>query len=72
MSHKLTHPDAHIPPDLIGINQSVSPERFEQLCRQYSELRLELTSTGELIVMPPSSLESGGRNSNLTRNMESK
>jgi Uma2 family endonuclease len=44
----------------------VTPEEFEQLCRKYRKLRLELTSTGELIVMPPAGSETGRCNSNLT------
>ena len=58
--------DAYIPPELIGVTQRVTPEQFEQLCRKYSKLRLELTSTGELIVMPPTGSESGRQNFNLT------
>jgi Uma2 family endonuclease len=44
----------------------VTPEQFERLCQEYSELRLELTSTGELIVMPGTGFETGVRNANLT------
>ena len=66
MAHNLTPPDALIPPDLIGLTHTVTPEQFERLCRKYSELRLELTSTGELIVMPGTGFETGRRNSNLT------
>jgi len=66
MSHNLTQPDTYIPPDLIGVTHSVTPEQFEQLCRKYRDLRLELTSTGELIVMPPTGSETGLRNANLT------
>ena len=69
MSHNLIQPDALIPPELIGLRQ-VTPEQFEQLCRDYSELRLELTSTGELIAMPPTSPLTGTRNSNLTYHLE--
>ena len=65
MSRNLTQPDAHIPPDLIGATQSVTPEQFEQLCRKYRDLRLELTSTGELIVMAPAGSQTGMRNSDL-------
>ena len=65
MAHNLTQPDALIPPDLIGLTHSVTPEQFEQLCQEYSELRLELTSTGELIVMPPAGSQTGMRNSDL-------
>src|SRR5215217_1043597 len=59
--------DAYIPPELIALtHQSVTPEQFEELCRDYSELRLELTSTGELIIMPPTGFQTGARNANLT------
>jgi Uma2 family endonuclease len=57
--------DAYIPPELVGA-QGVTPEQFEQFCRTYRKLRLELTSTGELIVMPPTGSETGRQNSNLT------
>jgi Uma2 family endonuclease len=66
MARNFTQPDAHIPPDLIGLTQSVTPEQFERLCQEYNDLRLELTSTGELIVMPGTGFQTGRRNSNLT------
>jgi Uma2 family endonuclease len=66
MARNLTQPDALIPPDLIGLTQSVTPEQFERLCQEYNDLRLELTSTGELIVMPGTGFQTGRRNSNLT------
>ena len=69
MARNLTQPDAHIPPDLIGLPQSVTPEQFERLCQEYSDLRLELTSTGELIVMPGTGFKTGVRNANLTRQL---
>ncbi len=66
MSRNLTQlDDAHIPPDLIGLTQ-VTPEQFERLCQEYRDLRLELTSTGELIVLPPAGLETSRRNAHLT------
>ena len=70
MSHNLTQPDAYIPPELIGVTHSVTPEQFERLCREYRDLRLELTSTGELIVMPPTGSETARRNSNLSYQLE--
>jgi len=69
MARNLTQPDAHIPPDLIGLTQSVTPEQFERLCQEYRDLRLELTSTGELIVMPGTGFKTGVRNANLTRQL---
>jgi len=66
MSHSLTEHDALIPPDLIGVTRSVTPKQFERLCRKYRDLRLELTSTGELIVMSGTGPETGRRNAILT------
>ena len=67
MAHNLTQADEFIPSQLIELmHESVTPEQFEELCIKYSELRLELTSTGELIVMPPAGFETGARNANLT------
>ncbi len=42
-------------------------EQFERLCQLNPDLRLELTSTGELIIMAPAALESSENNSELTR-----
>ncbi|HEU5459854.1 MAG TPA: Uma2 family endonuclease [Pyrinomonadaceae bacterium] len=67
MSHNLTQADEYIPSELIELtHQLVTPEQFEELCIKYNELRLELTSTGELIVMPGTGFETGARNAYLT------
>lgn len=67
MAHNLTQTDEYIPQDLIELaHQLVTPEQFEELCSKYSDLRLELTSTGELIVMSGTGSETGVRNANLT------
>jgi Uma2 family endonuclease len=66
LAHNLTPPDdAFIPPELIGLSQ-VTPEQFERLCGKYRDLRLELTSTGDLIAMPGTGFETGRRNADLT------
>ncbi len=68
MARNLTQiDDAYIPPELIGLtHQPVTPKQFERLCRKYRDLRLELTSTGELIVMSGTGSETGMRNADLT------
>ena len=67
VTHNLTRSDDYIPPELIELtHQVVTPEQFEELCAEYTELRLELTSTGELIVMPPTGSEAGVQNADLT------
>lgn len=65
MSHNLTLPDDdYIPPELIGVTR-MTPESFEKVCRNHRKLRLELTSTGELIIMSPVGAQSSRRNVNL-------
>ena len=67
MTTNLTELDAYIPQELIALtHQLVTPKQFEELCAKYDYMRLELTSTGELIVMPGTSLRTGRRNANLT------
>lgn len=44
-------------------------EQFYELCKVNQDLRLERSSTGELILMPPTGWESGERNANLTTNV---
>jgi Uma2 family endonuclease len=70
MSRIHSQADQLIPPHLIGLTH-VSHRQFERLCREYPDLRLELTSSGELIVMPPTSSETGRRNSDLIFQLES-
>ena len=44
----------------------LTEEQFEELCRNHSDAKFELSAHGDLIVMPPTSLESGHRNTDLT------
>jgi Uma2 family endonuclease len=48
-----------------SITLHVTREQFDVLCHDNPELRLERTATGELIVMPPVSLDSSGKNLDL-------
>jgi len=68
MARNLTQlDDAYIPAELMALtHQLVTPKQFERLCAKYTELRLELTSTGELIVMPGTGSKTGLRNAGLT------
>jgi len=71
MSHHPTALESLTSP-LIALNvQSVrlTDDQFEKLCWDNPDLRIELTSRGELIVMPPTSLLTGSRNSILTRRL---
>jgi Uma2 family endonuclease len=53
--------------DLTSIR--LTAEQFRQLCRDNPDLRLELTSNGDLMVMPPTGSKTGQRNANLTRQL---
>ncbi|MFM2302868.1 MAG: hypothetical protein RLZZ135_271 [Cyanobacteriota bacterium] len=44
----------------------LTPEQFQEICDANGDLRLELTATGELIVMPPTGWGTSSRNSKLT------
>ena len=71
MSHDSTTVESSVPPVLALNVQSVrlTDEQFEKLCWDNPDLRIELTSRGELIVMPPTGLETGWRNSILTHRL---
>jgi Uma2 family endonuclease len=51
--------------DVSNTTLHVTPEQFDKLCSDNPDLRLELTATGELIVMPPAFPISGEQNLNL-------
>ncbi len=51
--------------DVGNVRLQVTPEHFDQLCRDNPDLRLELTRDGDLRVMAPTGGESGRRNLNL-------
>ena len=49
-----------------GPDQRFSDEEFAQFCAQYPELRIEMSSEGEMIIMIPVVSEGGRRNFKLT------
>jgi Uma2 family endonuclease len=66
MAHNLTEADEYIPADVARLmQQRVTPEQYEELVYKHDDLWLELTSSGELILMPPTGLESDRLNSKL-------
>lgn len=54
----------NLPPTL-----KLTQEQFEQLAAANRELQLELTASGELILMPPTGGSSGRRNADLTTDL---
>lgn len=63
-------PHSHLSPDYtmtaitLNLNPIIklNPEQFYQLCQENPDLKLERSSQGELIVMPPTGGETGKRN----------
>lgn len=53
------------PTGLVRLHWCLSDEAFSRLCAQNLDLRFESTSTGDLIIMPPTSSETGARNAEL-------
>ncbi len=47
----------------------LTDEQFEQICRDNRELRIELTSEGDLIIMPPCGSRTGLRNSKINQRL---
>jgi len=63
-----------VDPASVGLNVDfhsirLDEEEFLALCRDNPELRIEMTSEGELIIMPPTGSETGRRNSTLTQRL---
>ena len=52
--------------DFSPLATKVSDEQFAELCRRNPELRIERTSEGDLIVMPPTGGKTGAQNFYLT------
>ena len=48
----------------------ITDEHFEEICRKNREFRIEQTSEGELIIMPPTLPDTGWRNTKLTTRTE--
>ncbi|MFN2513046.1 MAG: Uma2 family endonuclease [Pyrinomonadaceae bacterium] len=56
-------------PAVVALNvqsMGLTDEQFEKLCQDNPDLRIELTSKGELIIMPPTGMKTGWRNSIIT------
>lgn len=71
MSHQPSTVEPAVPAVLALNVHSVglTDEQFEKLCRENPELRIELTSKGELIIMPPTGMKTGWRNSKLNHRL---
>jgi Uma2 family endonuclease len=60
--------DLHVPPSfIVDVHSVLTGEDFDQLVRDNPELRMELTATGELILMSPTGSKTALRNAELNR-----
>ena len=58
--------DSHVPPNfIVDVHSVLTGEDFDQLVRDNPELRMELTATGELILMSPTGSKTGLLNAEL-------
>jgi Uma2 family endonuclease len=64
---QLALPEAYRLPFKLNIQETkLTEEQFVRLCQENPDLQLELTARGELVIMPPTGLETGQRNGKLT------
>src|SRR2546425_1000426 len=62
--------DLHVPPNfIVDVKNVFTGEQFEQLCRDNRDIRMELTSQRELILMPPTGSRTGARNAKITERL---
>ena len=70
MSTTLSPIDSHVPPNfIVDVHSVLTGKDFDQLVRDNPELRMELTTTGELILMSPTGSKTGLRNAELNRQL---
>jgi len=70
MSTILSPIDSHVPPNfIVDVHSVLTGKDFDQLVRDNPELRMELTATGELILMSPTGSKTGLSNAELNRQL---
>ncbi|HXG19849.1 MAG TPA: Uma2 family endonuclease [Methylomirabilota bacterium] len=70
MSQSVAAPEYSLPFKLHVQQTQLTEEQFIRLCQENPDLRIELTAQGELVIMPPTSLESGWRNIRIARRLD--
>lgn len=60
--------DLHLPPNfIVDVHSVLTGDKFEQLVRDNPEIRMELTSKGELVLMSPTGSKTGALNFAIAR-----
>lgn len=63
-------PEEYRLPFKLNLHETkLTEDQFARLCQENPDVQLELTSRGELVIMPPTGLESGRRNTRLTQRL---
>jgi Uma2 family endonuclease len=70
VASELTNPFHALAPLRVPPDLRLTPEQFAQLCAENREAVLELAADGSVIVMTPTGSETGGRNSELSFQMQ--
>lgn len=65
MSHMVLPDEYRLPFKLNLHETNLTEEQFVRLCEENPDLHLELTTRGELVIMPPTGTETGRRNNRL-------
>jgi Uma2 family endonuclease len=52
--------------DFGSLLKQMTDDEFFEFCQRHKDLRIEMDKDGEIIIMPPTFSETGGRNFNLT------
>lgn len=69
MSQMVLPEEYQLPFKLNVHDTKLTEEQFVRLCQENPDFQLELTARGELVIMPPTGLESGRRNTKLTQRL---
>jgi len=68
---QIISPEALSVPFKLNVQtMKLTEEQLVRLCEENPDLRIELTAQGELVIMPPTGMDTGRRNSRLTRRLD--
>jgi Uma2 family endonuclease len=68
---QLSSPEEYRLPFKLNVQETkLTEEQFARLCQENPDLQFELTAQGELVIMAPPGMDTGRRNSRLTRRLD--
>lgn len=70
MSQMVLPDEYRLPFKLKVCETKLTEEQFVRLCQENPDLQIELTAQGDLVLMPPTGMESGRRNLRLSRRLD--